>query len=628
MLAAILFAPLVGFLVNGLFGKKLPKFAVSIIGCGSVLTSFVISFYFFLQFLEEPESWRNVSQVLFTWIPQLGVDIGLKLDPLSQLMLLVVTGVGFLIHLYSVNYMEEDPGFARYFAYLNLFTFSMLLLVLANNLLGLFIGWEGVGLCSYLLIGFWFEDDEKAAAGKKAFIVNRIGDLAFLIALFLTYTTFGTLSIDSLKVYEITQNHHQVLTMITLLLFIGACGKSAQIPLYVWLPDAMAGPTPVSALIHAATMVTAGVYMIARLHFFYSLTPLTSLIVASVGLTTALFAATIGFFQNDIKKVLAYSTISQLGYMFLAVGVGAYTAGIFHLITHAFFKALLFLSAGSVIHALHGEQDIQKMGGLHSKLPLTHIVFLFGTLAIIGIPPFSGFFSKDEILWMAFNYHPIFWVLGWLGALMTTFYMVRLFTLTFYGKSKSHAEHLHEAPPLMALSLIVLALLSLGGGLIGVPHILHDFLPLDNFLDHFLTPMFEKGKAAHGSASLEFALMATMTVTALITAGITFFIFHKRQELAIHIKLKYGYLHTLLSNKYYIDELYDTVLIKPLKKASHFFLNAVDLFIIDGTLNGLAYLSGLFGHQLSQVQTGNLQTYALAFVLGVLAILFYYVRIF
>jgi len=620
----IILLPLLGFLINGLLGHRLPKPAVSSIACGSVLLSFVISFYIFLQFLEAPESWRFINLTLFEWIPQIGVSFDLKMDALSVLLSLVVTGVGLLIHLYSVNYMYEDESLWRYFAYLNLFTASMLLLILANNLLLLFIGWEGVGLCSYLLIGFWYQDIANAQAGKKAFLVNRIGDFAFLLGLFLCFTTFGTLNIESLSQIHLSAYAPHILTVITLLLFIGACGKSAQIPLYVWLPDAMAGPTPVSALIHAATMVTAGVYMIARLHFLYMAAPISMTVVATVGVLTALFSASIAFFQNDIKKVLAYSTISQLGYMFLAVGCGAFTSGIFHLMTHAFFKALLFLGAGSVIHALHHEQDIQKMGGLHKKLPLTHIVFLFATLAIIGMPPFSGFFSKDEILWMAFNKNPIYWVLGVLGALMTTFYMVRLFTLTFYSDSKLEKDkHVHEAPPLMALALIVLALLSLIGGLIGFPHVFHSAIHLEHFLDGFLTPVFSSRLESHGSQMTELSLMGITTFTSIVLAIYTFIQFHKNRDWLIHLKLKYATPHKLLLNKYYIDELYDRYLVQPVRKMATFFWTIIDTKIIDGAFNGLATLSTYFGFQTVKTQTGNLQTYAFVFVAGVVAILLF-----
>ncbi len=624
MFSAILLFPLLGFLVNGLLGRRLPRVVVSTIGCASVFTSFAIAFYFFMDFLQSPEGWRELTITLFQWIPLLGVDASLKLDSLSLLLVLVVTGVGFLIHLYSAHYMGEDPSLARYFSYLNLFTFAMLLLVLANNLLLLFIGWEGVGLCSYLLIGFWFEDPEKAQAGKKAFLVNRIGDLAFLIALFLIFTTFGTLNISSLKIFEVAPAQLHTLTIITLLLFIGACGKSAQIPLYVWLPDAMAGPTPVSALIHAATMVTAGVYMVARLHFWYLLTPFSMDVVATVGIITALFSASMAFFQNDIKKVLAYSTISQLGYMFLAVGIGAFSAGIFHLITHAFFKALLFLAAGSVIHALHGEQDIQKMGNLKSKLPLTHIAFLFGVLAIMGCPPFSGFFSKDEILWFAFNKNTLFWVLGLLGALMTTFYMVRLLTLVFYGTPrKENEKHLHEAPPLMALSLILLALLSLSGGFIGIPHSLYGFFRMDNFLEHFLNPVFIRQLEITHEGFSEYGLMILTLALTLATAVWTFLTFHKHREWAEHLKVKCSKVHTVLSNKYYIDEFYTWAFVVPIKKSSELFLKFLDKGAIDGSLHGLGKATTLSGTGLKLLQNGNMQTYALGLVIGTLGILIY-----
>ncbi len=624
MLSAILLFPLVGFLINGLLGRRLPKISISSIGCTSVFLSFASAFYLFIDFLQSPEGWREITITLFQWIPLLGVDVSFKLDSLSLLLVLVITGVSFLIHLYSVNYMEEDPSLARYFSYLNLFTFAMLLLVLANNLLLLFIGWEGVGLCSYLLIGFWFEDDEKAQAGKKAFLVNRIGDFAFLIALFLIFTTFGTLNISSLRVFEVSSNQLQTLTFITLLLFIGACGKSAQIPLYIWLPDAMAGPTPVSALIHAATMVTAGVYMIARLHFWYLLTPFSMTVVATVGIVTTLFSASMAFFQNDIKKVLAYSTISQLGTMFLAVGIGAFSAGIFHLVTHAFFKALLFLAAGSVIHSLHGEQDIQKMGNLKSKLPLTHIVFLFGVLAIIGFPPFSGFFSKDEILWLAFNKNALFWILGLLGALMTTFYMVRLFTLVFYGHSqKQNKEHLHEAPPLMALALILLALLSLAGGFIGVPHSLYAFFKMDNFLEHFLNPVFIRQLEVTQEGFSEYGLMILTLVLTLATAIWTFLTFHKHQEWTEHLKIKFHKVHSFLVNKYYIDELYTFLFVLPVKKGSELLLRFLDKGTIDGSLHGLGKLTNLSGYRLSLLQNGNIQTYALGLVIGAIGILLY-----
>ena len=623
MITAILLFPLLGFFLNAFFGKRFPKALVSIIACFSVFCAFGLSFYYFIQFIQWPESWRSMTVPLFSWIPTLGVDFSLKMDPLSQLLSLIVTGVGFLIHLYSVHYMKGDAGFSRYFSYLNLFTFSMLLLVLANNLLVLFIGWEGVGLCSYLLIGFWFEDEEKAAAGKKAFIVNRIGDLSFLLALFFIYKTFGTLNIESLSLYDFSDISIMTLTTITLLLFGGACGKSAQIPLYVWLPDAMAGPTPVSALIHAATMVTAGVYMIARLNFMYVLAPVSMHVVAIVGLSTALFSASIALFQNDIKKVLAYSTISQLGFMFLAVGIGAFSTAIFHLITHAFFKALLFLAAGSVIHALHHEQNIHKMGGLRSKLPLTHITFLFGVLAIIGMPPFSGFFSKDEILWMAFNHHPILWFFAWIGAMMTTFYMVRLFTLVFYGKPSEHS-HLHEAPSFMALALIILSIFSCVGGFIGVPHLFHRFLPFPHFLEVFLSPLFRKEINIHYSHTMESLLMIFTILSTVGMAIFSFVIFHRYSAWTAHIKIKFLAVYQCISNKYYIDEAYDFLLVKPLNRIAHLFLRWVDLFAIEGIVNGLGRLNIGVGTLYGRFQNGNLQTYAFGFVLGVIFIFLYY----
>jgi len=416
-----------------------------------------------------------------------------------------------------------------------------------------------------------------------------------------------------------------------MLLFIGACGKSAQIPLYVWLPDAMAGPTPVSALIHAATMVTAGVYMIARLHFLYILTPVTMMVVATIGVLTAVLAASIALFQNDIKKILAYSTISQLGYMFLAMGIGAFSAGIFHLITHAFFKALLFLAAGSVIQALHHEQDIQKMGGLRSKLPLTHLAFLFGTLAIIGLPPFSGFFSKDEILWMAFNKHPLFWFFGWVGALMTTFYMVRLFTMVFYGKpapQASQAGHLHEAPSMMALALIILAISSLIGGFIGVPHVLHGIIPIDHFLDGFLGPLFSSQLAVTASSQSEHWLMGVAILSTLVVAIGSFTIFHKNRAWATHMKIKFSKGHKVISDKYYVDEIYNRIFVKPLHQGADLALKWIDTFVIEGIVNGVGKLSLYFGGRAVMVQSGNLQTYAFVFVAGVIAVFLYYWNIF
>ena len=484
--------PLVGFLLISLGKSYFSKSLAGIIASAMVFGSFVISLGVFFDVLNGDGKPTTVT--LFEWIAtaDFHVNIAFLVDSLTSIMLLIITGVGFLIHLYSMGYMHDDEGYAKFFSYLNLFVFFMLLLVLGDNYLVMFAGWEGVGLASYLLIGFWFKNQPYNDAAKKAFIVNRIGDLGFILGIFLIYTTFGTIQYSGVfgGALNFTENDPTIVA-ITLLLFVGAMGKSAQIPLYTWLPDAMAGPTPVSALIHAATMVTAGVYMIARSNLLYSLSPDTLGFVAIIGGATAVFAATIGIFQNDIKKVLAYSTVSQLGYMFLALGVGAFTGGVFHLITHAFFKALLFLGAGSVIHAMGGEQDIRKMGGLKKYVPITYMTFLVGTIAISGIPPFSGFFSKDEILAHAFQVNPIFWVLGVLGSMMTTFYMFRLFYLTFMGTfrgTEDQKHHLHESPKTMTIPLIVLSVLAIVAGFIGIPHVLGG----SHWLEHFLATVFKQ----------------------------------------------------------------------------------------------------------------------------------------
>src|SRR3989338_10992028 len=567
MLSAILLFPLLGFLINGLVGRRLPKVAVSIIGCTSVFISFAIAFYLFMDFLQSPEGWREITVTLFQWIPLLGVDASLKLDSLSLLLVLVVTGVGFLIHLYSVNYMEEDPSIARYFSYLNLFTFAMLLLVLANNLLFLFIGWEGVGLCSYLLIGFWFEDPEKAQAGKKAFLVNRIGDLAFLIALFLIFTTFGTLNISSLKLFEVSSDQLQTLTLITLLLFIGACGKSAQIPLYVWLPDAMAGPTPVSALIHAATMVTAGIYMIARMHFLYTLSPVAMEVVAVVGISTAFFAGLIALLQDDIKKVLAYSTVSQLGYMVFAVSTGAFAAGIFHLMTHAFFKACLFLGAGSVIHAMGGEQNIWKMGGLRQKMPITFYTFAVSVFAIAGIFPFAGFFSKDAILWQGFaTGHTVLWAVGFITSGLTASYMFRLFSAVFLGKPRDMEKyrHAHESPPSMTIPLIVLGILAVVGGWIGIPVSLKggdhffEWLPPIFAYEEFFSELESRG---HG---LELLLTIATFLWVLHLGLIANVLYSQKLGRMQAMADKFASVYQLIYNKFYVDEIYQFLVIRPI----------------------------------------------------------------
>jgi len=471
--------PLAGFLINFLLAGKLSKKVVAFIGCGTVFVSLLLAIKVFFDLQALPSEARVITDTVANWITVDGfsVDFSFLLDPLSAIMILVVTGVGFLIHVYSIGYMAHDDGFGRFFAYMNLFMFSMLVLVLASNFLFMFVGWEGVGLCSYLLIGFWFERDSATEAGKKAFVVNRIGDFGFLLGMFLIFWNVG--SLDFQTVMALAPSSFAiggtVITATTLLLFLGATGKSAQIPLYVWLPDAMEGPTPVSALIHAATMVTAGVYMLARSSTLFVMAPTTMLVVAIIGTATAFFAATIGLFQNDIKRVLAYSTVSQLGYMFMACGVAAFGAGIFHLMTHAFFKALLFMGAGSVIHGMSDEQDMRKMGGLKKYMPVTFMTMLIATLAISGLPGVSGFFSKDEILWQAYSSaygSPILWFVGMFTALLTTFYMFRLMFLTFFGKGRMDdktKEHLHESPKVMTIPLIVLAILSIAGGWVGIP---------------------------------------------------------------------------------------------------------------------------------------------------------------
>ena len=485
--------PLIGFVINGLFRNYLPKNLSGIIGSGAILVSFIISVVLFI----DVKNGTTFNQTLFDFISvdKLSIPFAFQVDQLSSIFLLIITGVGFLIHLYSTAYMhgESSEHFARYFAYLNLFVFSMLLLVMGSNFVIMFIGWEGVGLCSYLLIGYWFRNDSYNNAAKKAFIMNRIGDLGFLIAIFWMIAIFGSTNFSDVftKAADMPVGA-AALTGITLLLFVGATGKSAQIPLYTWLPDAMAGPTPVSALIHAATMVTAGIYMIARSNVLYTLAPVSQTVVAVVGLFTAILAATIALKQNDIKKVLAYSTVSQLGYMFIGLGVGAYTGAVFHVMTHAFFKALLFLGAGSVIHAMHHEQDIRNMGGLKKHLPITHATFLIGCIAIAGIPPLSGFFSKDEILAGTWSVNKVYWIIGVLGAFMTAWYMFRLYSTTFRGKFRGTAEqehHLHESPAAITIPLIILAILSIAGGWIGIPEVL---MPDAHKLEHFLAPIFAR----------------------------------------------------------------------------------------------------------------------------------------
>ncbi len=635
----ILLFPLLGFLINGIAGKKMSHKAVGLVANTAVFLSFATVVYLFLTLISQPENARLITDTVYTWISSgsLTIDFKLMIDPLTSVMLLIVTGVGFLIHIYSVGYMHEDKSYARYFAYLNLFMFSMLLLVLSSNIILMFVGWEGVGLCSYLLIGFWYEKDSAANAGKKAFITNRVGDYAFLLGVFLLASSLaskGVLTLDfAMMAQQISLVPAHVLTIVGILLFIGATGKSAQLPLYVWLPDAMEGPTPVSALIHAATMVTAGVYMIARMNFLYVLAPTALEVVAIVGGLTALYAATIGLVQNDIKKVLAYSTISQLGYMFIGVGVGAFSAGIFHLMTHAFFKALLFLGAGSVIHALSGEQDIRKMGGLKNKIPVTHAVFLAAALAISGIPGLAGFFSKDSILAAAYaSGHTGIWLLGFITALLTAFYIFRLVYMTFYGESrvdKHTAGHIHESPKIMTVPLIILAVLSVLGGYIGVPQLLGNLIGWhgSDIFTNYLAPVFSSATGHEMPVSTESILMIASIAMAFAGVFAAWYIYLKaKMKPAVSTVQTLPGLYNLLLNKYYVDEIYNTVIIKPLMWISEFFLwRFFDVWIVDGAVNGSAYVTKWASTRLRKIQTGDFQAYVLIFLIGVFSIVAYFV---
>ncbi len=627
-LGYILLFPIIGVVINGFIGKRLPDKIVSFVGCGAIGLSFVFVCYFFMRLLALPVENRLIQHEIFTWIDSgaFKIEFSLMFDQLSAVMALIVSGVSFLIHIYSIGYMHGDKGYSRYFTYLNLFVLMMLILVLGDSYPLMFIGWEGVGLCSYLLIGFWYEDNEKASAGKKAFIVNRIGDFGFLLGMFMIFSVFGSLSYSEVFSRAETSGllNDPALIAITLLLFVGAVGKSAQIPLFVWLPDAMAGPTPVSALIHAATMVTAGVYMVARSSILYALAPTAMMVVASVGALTAIFAATIGLAQNDIKKVLAYSTISQLGYMFLAVGVGAFAAGIFHLMTHAFFKALLFLGSGSVIHALSGEQDMQKMGGLKNHLPKTYMTMLIATLAISGVPLLSGFFSKDEILWYAFSSprgDTLFWVIGAAAAGITAFYMFRLLFLTFFGESrvtKEAAEHLHESPNVMTIPLIILAGLSVIAGWIGIPQSLGG----GNHFEHFLDPVFsgaqkviQSGGAAH-HGPIEYILMLSAIIIAAGGVYLAYRLYMQKPELPERFARKAGVFYRVVLNKYYVDEIYQMIVLKPFMNLSEILWKYFDVKIVDGLVNGTARTFREVGGVMRKVQSGYTQEYLVIFVLG------------
>jgi len=643
LLYLIVFAPLAGSIINGLLSRYLPRKAVSVIGVGAPFISFaatLVAGWGFLGLQAEDPAFGSVTATLFNWISSgpVDIDFALYLDPLSLVMTLVVTCVGSFIHMYSIGYMHGDPSYARYFSHLNLFMFAMLLLVLGRSLLLLFVGWEGVGLCSYLLIGFWFSDMDKASAGKKAFIVNRIGDFGFLLALFvLLFWLGGSLDVPDLK-QMVTEPGSALaaktglLTVVTLCLFLGATGKSAQIPLYVWLPDAMAGPTPVSALIHAATMVTAGVYMIARLNFLFALAPVTMAIVAGVGALTALLAATIGLTQFDIKKVLAYSTVSQLGYMFLGVGMGAFGAGIFHLMTHAFFKACLFLCAGSVIHAMNSEQDIRKMGGLGKYMPITRATFLISTMAIAGVPLLSGFFSKDEILYNAFVLNhasgtlppwlgKLYFAMGLFAALLTAIYMFRLYFLTFTGELRSRDAHPHESPWSMTVPLMVLAFGAIVVGYVGLPD------EKLNVFHHFLEPVFEHGMqhiVSTGTHALEYGLMGLSTVVAVGGIVIAWLLYRGPwQDEPANIARSLSGLYRLVFDKYRMDELYGAVFVRPVQAVARWSYKWLDAGAIDGVMvNGSAKTVRGIGTVTRWAVNGDVQSYATAVFMGLVVLVY------
>lgn len=613
--------PFIGFLLNGLLRKNLSKSITGIIGCGVLLASFILSVVIFLDVRKEGFEPAIVNLFDFIHTGGLSIPFAFQVDQLSVLFMLIITGVGFLIHVYSTSYMHDESRehFARYFSYLNLFVFFMLLLVMGANYVIMFIGWEGVGLCSYLLIGYWFKNIDYGNAAKKAFIMNRIGDLGFLIGIFWMISQFGSVNFSDVF-SKAPATSTSVLTGITLLLFVGATGKSAQIPLYTWLPDAMAGPTPVSALIHAATMVTAGIYMIARSNIMYTLSPVTQTVVAVIGLATAIFAATIAIKQNDIKKVLAYSTVSQLGYMFLGLGVGAYTGAVFHVMTHAFFKALLFLGAGSVIHAMHGEQDIRKMGELKKYLPVTHITFLLACLAISGIPPFSGFFSKDEILAAAYAKNPVYYIIGVAGAMMTAFYMFRLYATTFLGTFRGTAQQktaLHESPSPITVPLIILAILAVVGGFVGIPNfIIHDGHLLEKYLDPIFAGSLKIQETHEANASTEWMLMGVSVVLALIAVIFAWGRFSKKPELGD--PQGFG---KVLENKWYVDELYDAIIVRPLNAFAKFLNTVVEKSIIDWIVNGVGRLVQYGSRQIRLLQSGQVGGYVLLMVIS-LVILF------
>ncbi|MDB5034830.1 MAG: proton-translocating NADH-quinone oxidoreductase, chain [Chlorobi bacterium] len=640
LLPIVLLLPLIGFLINGLLGRKIgSEKAVGAIGTATVGIAFVLAIVMFAGMISLPAEHRRVMVDLVPWITagQFSVDFSYQIDQLSIIFLLIITGIGTLIHIYSIGYMHGDPGFSRFFAYLNLFIFMMLNLVLADNFLVTFLGWEGVGLCSFLLIGFWYDRKFEGVgikwtgdAAKKAFVVNRIGDLGMLIGMFILFNEFHTL-----KYHQITEivtagnsfypGGSTALTVATLCLFLGACGKSAQIPLGVWLPDAMAGPTPVSALIHAATMVTSGIFLISRNAALFTLSPATMAVITGVAVTTALVAATVGLVQNDIKKVLAYSTVSQLGFMFIALGVGAYTAAVFHVMTHAFFKALLFLGSGSVIHGMHDEQDMQKMGGLKKYMPSTYKTYLIGALAISGIFPLSGFFSKDEILFRAFsNGNAVLWFFGVAAAFCTAFYMFRSVYLTFEGEERfdHHHVHPHESPALMTIPLWILAILSIAGGFLGLPGVFGNV----NVLEHWLEPVFEPAytkfaqneSVSHAGEWLLMAISLGVAVSGILLAR---YFYKQRPGLADAVAGRMKGIYKLLWNKWYVDNIYEYGVVIPLQKISRsFFHRFVDIGVIDGAINGSARATGGISTFIRRLQSGVTQNYAMLFVAGIVVV--------
>jgi NADH-quinone oxidoreductase subunit L len=630
-----------GAVATGLAHRQAPgRFVSTLVGCTGPFLALVLSVMAFLRV----QSGDVLTARLWEWMASgfFSVDIGFRIDHLSAVMMLVVTGVGFLIHVYSVGYMSHDPGYARYFAYLNLFMFFMSVLVLGSSLLTLFVGWEGVGLCSYLLIGFWWKDGEKARAGLKAFLVNRIGDFGFMLGILLLFATAKEHARDfvSLEAFAAGAGQEQlqqgflgplsVATMACLLLFVGACGKSAQIPLYVWLPDAMAGPTPVSALIHAATMVTAGVYMVARMHFLFVMSPLAMAVVACVGAATALVAATIGFAQNDIKKVLAYSTVSQLGFMFAAAGVGAFTVAIFHVFTHAFFKALLFLGAGSVIHALHEEQDMRKMGGLLRVLPVTGLTMIVGSFALAGVPPFSGFFSKDEILASVLHPHPAFpqgiggilYGVLLVASFCTAFYTFRLVWMTFFGASRvdpHRLEKAHESPATMTVPLTILSIGAAGVGFLGVPHVLGGHAVFSGFLRQTIVSEVE---ADHGTGALPLVLIGIAVALAVIGVGLSWFFYIKQPSLPGRFFAALGGYGRLLARAYRVDDLYAATVVRPLERASRaLFFRRIDVGMVDALVNFAGTFVKALGGVVRLFQTGAVRTYVFFMTLAAILLL-------